>query len=116
MAALPTYFGEILGMAPLAYPGLFEPVFHNGQCLVDGAMSLGIPAALARQLGGTHVIAVTLPAASPSTLPGNMFQVVTRCFQIMQSRAEESWRMETDLEIAPDVRGVDWNAFGQVRG
>jgi len=97
--------------ASCAYPGLFEPVLHNGQFLVDGAMSMGIPAALARQLGATHVISVTLPAVVPSVLPRNMFQVVTRCFQILQSRSETSWRTETDLEIAPDVRGVDWNAF-----
>ena len=99
--------------ASCAYPGLFEPVRHNGQLLVDGAMSMGIPAALARQLGATHVISVSLPAAVPSALPDNMFQVVSRCFQILQSRCESSWRSETDLEIAPDVRGVDWNAFGR---
>jgi len=99
--------------ASCAYPGLFEPVAHNGQYLVDGAMSMGIPAPLARRLGATHVVSVTLPAASPAAPPSNLFQVVTRCFQIMQSRSEESWRGETDLEIAPDVRGVDWNGFEQ---
>jgi len=98
--------------ASCAYPGLFEPVVHNGQLLVDGAMSMGIPAALARQLGATHVISVSLPALVPSVLPRNMFQVVTRCFQILQNRSNPSWRTETDLEIAPDVRGVEWNAFG----
>lgn len=76
-------------------------------------MSMGVPAALARQLGATHVISVTLPAAVPSALPNNMFQVVNRCFQILQGRFESSWRSETDLEIAPEVRGVDWNAFGR---
>ena len=51
-------------------------------------MSMGVPAALARQLGATHVISVPLPAAVPSALPSNMFQVVSRCFQILQSRCE----------------------------
>ena len=97
--------------ASCAYPGLFEPVIHNGQYLVDGAISMGVPAELARQLGATHVISVTLPAAVPSTLPSNMFQVLTRCFQIMQRRSVGGWHMETDLEIAPDVRGVEWNSF-----
>lgn len=98
--------------ASCAYPGLFEPVVHNGQLLVDGTMSMGVPAALARQLGATHVISVSLPAAVPSEVPNNMFQVVTRCFQILQRRSETSWRTETDLEISPDVRGIEWNAFG----
>ena len=99
--------------ASCAFPGLFEPVRYNGQLLVDGAMSMGIPAALARQFGATHVISVPLPPGAPGTMPSNMFQVVNRCFQILQSRFEDIWRGETDLVIAPDVRGVDWHAFGR---
>ena len=99
--------------ASCAYPGLFQPVSHQGRLLVDGVMGMGIPAALARQLGATHVISVSLPAATPGAEPNNIFQVVSRCFQILQSRCENSWRSETDLVIAPDVRGVDWNAFGR---
>jgi len=99
--------------ASCAYPGLFQPVSHSGRLLVDGAMSIGVPAVLARQLGATHVISVSLPPATPGAAPNNMFQVVSRCFQILQSRFENSWRSETDLVIAPDVRGVDWNAFGR---
>jgi len=99
--------------ASCAYPGLFQPVSHGGRLLVDGAMSTGVPAALARQLGATHVISVPLPPANPCAAPNNMFQVVSRCFQILQSRIENSWRRETDLVIAPDVHGIDWNAFGR---
>lgn len=97
--------------ASCSYPGLFQPVPYGGRLLVDGAMSMEIPAALARQLGATHVISVHLPARGVGAQPTNVFQVVNRCFQIMQSRSEESWRNETDLVIAPDVRGVDWDAF-----
>jgi NTE family protein len=104
-------FGPIRGSC--AYPGLFEPVEHRGRFLVDGAMSMGVPAALARQLGATHVISVWLPDGVPDAPPSNIFQVVSRCFQIMQSRFDDSWRSETDLEIAPEVREVDWNAFGR---
>jgi len=99
--------------ASCAYPGLFEPVSYQGRLLVDGAMSTGIPSALARLLGATHVISVSLPSTVPDVLPSNLFQVVSRCFQIMQGRCEEAWRRETDLEIAPDVHGVDWRAFGR---
>jgi NTE family protein len=99
--------------ASCSYPGLFQPVRHRGHLLVDGAMSMEIPAALARQLGATHVISVYLPAPGPEVEPRNVFQVVNRCFQILQRRSEEHWRRETDLVIAPDVCGMDWNAFGQ---
>ena len=46
-----------------------------------------------------------------ANLPSNMFQVVNRCFQIMQSRTEDGWREQSDLVIAPDVRGVEWDGF-----
>jgi len=97
--------------ASCSYPGLFRPVPLMGRVLVDGAMSMEIPAALARQLGATHVISVHLPARVPVAQPSNMFQVVNRCFQIMQSRSEDGWRSQTDVVIAPDVRGVDWDGF-----
>src|SRR5262245_5852913 len=35
--------------ASCAFPGLFEPVRHHGRLLVDGAMSMAVPAALARR-------------------------------------------------------------------
>jgi len=97
--------------ASCSYPGLFHPVRHEGRLLVDGAMSMEIPAALARELGATHVIAVHLPARGAAAPPHNMFQVVNRCFQILQSRSEDSWRTAADLVISPDVRGIDWDGF-----
>jgi NTE family protein len=97
--------------ASCSYPGLFQPVNYNGRLLVDGAMSMEMPAALARELGATHVISVHLPVQAGDKLPTNVFQVVNRCFQIMQARTEESWRRDTDLIVAPDVRRVQWDGF-----
>ncbi len=99
--------------ASCSYPGLFQPVRHQGQFLVDGAMSVEIPAALARRLGATHVISVYLPAPDHGAQPGNLFHVVNRCFQILQSRAEDNWRSESDLVITPDVAGTEWDGFGR---
>jgi predicted acylesterase/phospholipase RssA len=64
--------------ASCSYPGLFQPVRHQGQLFVDGAISMEIPAALARRLGATHVISVYLPAPSSGAQPRNMFHVVNR--------------------------------------
>lgn len=98
--------------ASCSYPGLFQPVQCEGRLLVDGAMSMEIPALLARRLGATHVISVHLPGQGPSSLPSNVFQVVNRCFQILQTHTEESWRCESDLVITPDVSELAWDAFG----
>jgi len=99
--------------ASCSYPGLFQPVRRHEQLLVDGAMSMAVPAGLGRQLGATHVISVNLPAYGPGAQPTNLFQVVHRCFQILQSNSEHNWRSESDLVIAPDVGGVAWDAFGR---
>jgi NTE family protein len=97
--------------ASCAYPGLFQPVYVGGHFLVDGAISMEIPALLARQLGATHVISVHLPANVHGPAPQNIFQVVNRCMQILQSQTEGAWRKDSDLVIAPDVSGVNWDGF-----
>ena len=97
--------------ASCAYPGLFQPVRLNGRFLVDGAMSVEIPALLARELGATHVVSVHLPAPFYGRPPTDVFQVVRRCFQIMHARNEGGWRQASDLVIAPDLRSIEWDGF-----
>jgi NTE family protein len=106
-------FGDVFlpVRASCAYPGLFQPVLYEGRSLVDGAISMEIPARLARQLGATHVISVHLPAATDGVAPQNIFQVVNRCMQILQAQTEEAWRKDSDLVIAPSVSGVRWDGF-----
>src|SRR5580658_597585 len=98
--------------ASCSYPGLFRPVSYQNRLLVDGAMNVEAPAELARKLGANHVITVYLPGQGPDVVPTNMFQVVNRCFQILQSRAEDSWRKHSDLVITPAVRSIQWDGFG----
>jgi NTE family protein len=98
--------------ASCSYPGLFRPVNYQNRLLVDGAMRVEAPAELARKLGANRVITVYLPGQGPDVVPTNMFQVVNRCFQILQSRAEDSWRKQSDLVITPEVRSVQWDGFG----
>jgi NTE family protein len=78
---------------------------------VDGAMSVEIPALLARELGATHVIAVSVPPPACTRPPKDVFQVIRRCFQIMQTHSEPAWRNATDLVIVRDLKSVDWNGF-----
>ena len=97
--------------ASCSYPGIFQPVGYEGRLLVDGAMSVEVPALLARAMGATHVIAVCIPMQAASMAPGNMFEVVNRCFQIMQHHRQELWRKHSDVVIEPAVSDVGWNAF-----
>jgi NTE family protein len=97
--------------ASCAYPGLFHPVRAGERLLVDGAMSIEIPARLARELGATHVISVYLPPPPCQRPPADLVQVVRRCFQIMQGRSQSAWRHDSDLVITPDLKGIEWNGF-----
>ena len=75
-------------------------------------MSMEMPALMAPHLGATHVISIHLPSQGAERQPTNMFQVVNRCFQILESRTEDTWRASSDLVITPDVRGIEWDGFG----
>ncbi len=97
--------------ASCSYPGLFQPIRHEEHLLVDGAITMEVPAVLTRKLGATRVLSVCLPMQAPTVMPHNMFQVVNRCFQILQRRNEDSWRQHSDLVITPDVAGVEWDGF-----
>jgi NTE family protein len=97
--------------ASCSYPGLFQPVRCGTHLLVDGAISTEVPALLARLLGATHVISLHLPMQGAAAMPTNMFHVINRCFQILHSRTEITWRQHSDLVIEPDVRGMEWDAF-----
>jgi len=97
--------------ASCSYPGLFQPVRCGTRLLVDGAISTEVPALLTRLLGATHVISVHLPMQGAAAIPTNMFHVINRCFQILHSRTEITWRQHSDLVIEPDVRGMEWDAF-----
>ncbi len=98
--------------ASCSYPGLFRPLSYEGRLLVDGAMSVETPAELARELGANRVISVHLPGQGGDIIPANVFQVVNRCFQIMQERAADNWRKHSDVILIPSVRSVQWDGFG----
>ena len=99
--------------ASCAYPGLFAPVRNNGCCLVDGMITMDVPARPLRDMGCTHVISVALPDAADCTDPGNLFGVVTRSFQVLNSRTQADWRRFTDVVVAPDVSRSSWDSFRQ---
>lgn len=99
--------------ASCSYPGLFQPVRHDGRLLVDGGISMDVPAKLCREMGATHVIAVHLDGHDARAVPGNMFEVVTRCFQIVSRNKRDHWREYSDVVVSPEVRQAGWDGFGK---
>jgi NTE family protein len=97
--------------ASCSYPGLYRPFELNGRTYVDGAITVEVPSHLARQMGATHVIAACIPNQDETFQPHNMFQVVSRCFQILMSFNEEGWRKDSDAVVIPDVGAIPWDGF-----
>jgi NTE family protein len=96
-----------------AYPGLFTPIRYNGYCLVDGMVSMEVPARPLRDMGCTHVIAVWLPDSKVCADPGNLFGVISRSFQVLCSRTQSDWRKWSTVVISPDVAKCSWDSFGE---
>jgi NTE family protein len=97
--------------ASCSYPGLFQPIRYQNRFLVDGAITMELPTLPLRAMGATHVVSVSLPMQTPLIDPQHMFRVVNQCFQILQSRTEWEWRRHADVVIAPNVNGMNWDAF-----
>lgn len=97
--------------ASCAYPGLFLPVRHLGRCLVDGMISMDVPAMPLHRMGANRVISVALPAPAENVDPHNLLAVINRCFQVLTARTDFEWRRYSSAVIAPDVCDIGWDAF-----
>jgi NTE family protein len=110
-----TFHGKGDVVAPIrascAYPGLFLPLRYQGRMLVDGFVSMEVPAAPLLQMGADRVISVVIPNQEGDGDYGNMFSVVSRCFQLMSARTENSWRRYSNIVISPPVADMSWDSF-----
>lgn len=97
--------------ASCAYPGLFLPLRYQGRILVDGFVSMEVPAAPLLQMGADRVISVSIPNEEGNEDYGNMLSVVSRCFQLMSARTENSWRRYSNIVISPPVAHMSWDSF-----
>jgi len=99
--------------ASCAYPGLFLPIEHSGQFLVDGFLTELVPSVLARKMGANIVIGVHLEPGLLDTAPRNTIEIISRSFSILQSSAVQPWRAATDVLIEPDVHHILWDQFAK---
>jgi NTE family protein len=101
--------------ASCSYPGLFKPVQLGDRMLVDGMVSMEVPAKPLFDMGATHVVSVYLPADDECVDPLNLVAVVNRCFQLMSARMESEWRRYSDAVIVPRVGNIGWDSFDHVK-
>ena len=97
--------------ASCAYPGLFQPVAHNGSLLVDGGLVWSVPTKPVAELGADIVVGVPLDAGSEPVNPKSLVDVLSRSFSIVQGVARPLWREHADLIVEPRVGHYRWDDF-----
>lgn len=100
--------------ASCSYPGMFLPIEHGPHVLVDGAMTMELPAKPLKQMGATHVVAVCLPIEKGARQLDHVFQVINRSFQVMQHHMESQWRLHANCVLTPDVAKIGWDGFEHI--
>lgn len=97
--------------ASCSYPGLFLPIRYQGRLLVDGFVSMEVPASPLLQMGADRVISIAIPNQEGNADYGNMFSVLSRCFQLLSGRTENEWRRYSNVVIVPPVANMAWDSF-----
>jgi NTE family protein len=92
-------------LASSSIPGVFPPVKHGHQLLVDGGVCEPVPAESAAELGADIVIAVNLGACSePQVRPGfGVVGTLLRTTEILQAIAHAHTSVPADVVITPQL-------------
>src|SRR5258708_39640478 len=70
-----------------------------------------VPAAPLLQMGADRVISVAIPNQEGNDDYGNMFSVLSRCFQLMSARNENDCRRYSNVVIKPPVANMAWESL-----
>ncbi len=92
--------------ASCSIPGLFDPVYIEGRCLVDGGVVNSLPVDPARRLGAEVVMAVDLSFRGEAIPPKNLVQVIFYTLNVMQDNQARQSRAQADLLVMPELPGL----------
>lgn len=103
--------------ASMAVPGVFAPVEIDGRLLIDGGVANNLPVDVARAMGATRLIVVSMDGklrardqlSSPLAVVGQSMSLLV----MANERRQMATLGPRDVLIAVDVHGLDAAAFGQ---
>ena len=72
-----------------------------------------VPADVVRSMGADVVIAVAIPAATPSAVPTNPVAVAYQSVMIMSAEIGRLRAREADVVVTPEVGGIAYDDFTQ---
>lgn len=86
-------------------PGLYRPIFSQGQVLADGGMVCNLPVDVVKEMGADIVIAVDINAYLCSRPLRSLSEVVSQAILVAQRGNERLQMEQADLVIQPDLSG-----------
>lgn len=97
--------GEVVPavLASACVPGIFQPIEHDGQLLVDGGLVENLPTSALRPMGARTVIAVDLNSGREYERPGDMIDVMLNAIDIAINNATRLQTGGIDLHITPEL-------------
>jgi NTE family protein len=106
---------ELAIRASCAFPGLFQPVEHDGMMLADGCIVAPVPTAFAARMNGGCVLGVDVSSnpsseASAETIARSRDRTGWRPHGGV---AEPSWSRDADIILEPAVHHIEWNDFSR---
>lgn len=100
--------------ASISIPGIFEPVFRDGEILIDGGVIDRVPVTAVRDLGADFVIAVDVAPREATAKVEGIFDVIIQTIGLMEREIMSNQLLSADVAIFPDVAEFSPTAFTQV--
>jgi NTE family protein len=108
---------EVAIRASCAFPGIFNPVRHEGRLLADGCIVAPVPTAVAAQMKASCVLGVAV--GSNTNHASSRHNVVQVPGQNPRNGSHQngmlpSWIRYADIFLEPEVQQIDWTDFSRV--
>jgi len=102
--------------ASCAVPVVFNPVEIDGETYVDGGLVENVPVGLARHMGATRVIGVTLNHFYDfDENPDTIFRIMTHSIYLLGKRCKKYSRAdEGDIVVAPVIDKIDYDGLDRL--
>jgi len=90
--------------ASACVPGVFRPIVHGSQHLVDGGLLNNIPAETAKMLGADKVVTVDInPTRGGGTKGLGLIDIIKAMISIMGANSSQNGLRFTDVLVAPNL-------------
>jgi len=99
--------------ASISIPIVFKPIAQEDKLLVDGGLSLPVPADIVKKMGADVVIAVNLDADyfSSESKKFGFYKIAENSINLLRHHLAYSNIKDADIVINPRVGRIHWNKF-----